>query len=131
MLRCDAEWYHWEEVDKWEWNAYNRQKWGQMLWHEQVRRRRENIKVKEKIKYEKIKRERERQREERRRLEFGESERQKAFNERARLNFQNKRNSNITRKKDILGYYKLLGLDTNGKFFFCIFLIKILNKKEK
>ena len=37
--RCQGEWKRWQEADKWAWDEVERQRWAEVLWRNQQRRR--------------------------------------------------------------------------------------------
>ena len=37
--RCQGEWKRWQEADKWAWDEAERQRWAEVLWRNQQRRR--------------------------------------------------------------------------------------------
>ena len=37
--RCQGEWKRWQETDKWAWDEAERQRWAEVLWRNQQRRR--------------------------------------------------------------------------------------------
>eukprot|EP00210_Caulerpa_lentillifera_P002421 g2320.t1 len=107
-LRCESEWSQWEELNKWNWKEEERRNWCEALWREQHRRRQSNINFRIKTEQEKIKRQWEQEREERRRRKFGESDRQQT-----NPSFPWRRNGGG--RKDVFGFYALLGLNPEEK----------------
>ena len=49
QLRCDAEWRHWEDSGKWEWNESKKRRWAEGLWRGQHKRRKERSAMNERL----------------------------------------------------------------------------------
>lgn len=111
FLRCEDEWSHWENLHKWNWKEQERRRWGESLWRDQHRRRRDNHRFKLKQKQERIQREQEEQREERRRRRYGSSGH---FHHHGQTGFAWSHSGGGSR--DALGYYALLSLDPTGSW---------------